>query len=71
MLLRDYYFCQHASNYWMLLHANGPLSYTRTVVNICWLDTYFYITYWQFSFQRGGNEADGVHFGQQVDFVLS
>lgn len=76
MLLRDYYYCQHASNYWMLLHANGPLSCTRTVVNICWLDTYFYITYWQtdkmqFSFQRGANEADCVHFGQQVDVVLS
>lgn len=24
MLLRDYYYYQHASNYWILLHANGP-----------------------------------------------
>lgn len=76
MLLRDCYYCQQARHYWMLLHANGQLSYTRTVVNICWLDTYSYITYWQtdkmqFSFQREANEVECVHFGQQVDVVLS
>lgn len=76
MLLRDYYYCQHAGNYWMLLYANGPTELHQAVVNISWLDTYFYITYWQtdkkqFSFQRGANEVECVLFGQQVDVVLS